>query len=99
MSDQTGISEGHKVIVVDAGGGTCDLISYTIKSLHPTLEVEEAAPGSGGLCGSIYLNKAFEHLLRTKLGRQRGFDDETVADALETFERKVRDGWMTRQDI
>lgn len=76
-------------VVVDAGGGTVDLISYTISKLEPSLELIEAAPGTGGLCGSSYLNRAFGELLEEKLGAYPEFDDELRAEALEVFERKV----------
>ena len=36
----TRFKPGHKVLVVDAGGGTVDVSSYTVKSTSP-LEVEE----------------------------------------------------------
>lgn len=66
------------------------LISYTLTRLVPSLEVEEAASGSGGLCGSTFLNKRFENFLRAKLGSQEGFDGDVVAEAVEAFETKVR---------
>jgi hypothetical protein len=31
---------GHKVVIIDAGGGTVDISSYTVNSTSP-LEVEE----------------------------------------------------------
>lgn len=37
------------IVVVDAGGGTVDLITYTVTGLQPILKVKEAAPGSGAL--------------------------------------------------
>lgn len=80
---------GNTIIVVDAGGGTVDLISYTIVTLDPTLEIEEAAPGSGGLCGSTYLNQRFAKFLKAKLGKLDGFDDEVMSEAMEIFEKKV----------
>lgn len=77
------------IVVVDAGGGTVDLILYTITRLKPILEVEEAAPGSGTLCGSTFLNKRFKEFLTARLGNEEGFDDEVVADAIDVFEKKV----------
>ena len=59
-----GLKVGDGVVVVDAGGGTVDLITYKISKLDPTLEVQEAAEGSGGLCGSPFLNQRFEQFLK-----------------------------------
>lgn len=85
-----GLHSGDGVVVVDAGGGTVDLISYILTRLDPTLEVEEAASGSGGLCGSTFLNNRFETFLRSKLGNEEGFDHELIAEAMDVFETKVR---------
>ncbi|KAI1245517.1 hypothetical protein MGN70_012407 [Eutypa lata] len=64
---------GDNFIVCDAGGGTVDLIAYKIISLKP-LRVEESAVGTGGLCGSAFLNYRFEEHVRSRLGRSR-FDE------------------------
>ena len=36
-----------RIVVCDAGGGTVDLISYDIQSIHPNLSVMECAAGTG----------------------------------------------------
>ncbi|KAK0384295.1 hypothetical protein NLU13_8383 [Sarocladium strictum] len=64
---------GDNFIVCDAGGGTVDLIAYKIMSLKP-LRVEESAVGTGGLCGSAFLNYRFEEHVRGRLGQAR-FDE------------------------
>ncbi|KAI9760251.1 MAG: hypothetical protein M4579_001765 [Chaenotheca gracillima] len=61
---------GDNFIVCDAGGGTVDLISYKIVQLEP-LQVEESAVGTGGLCGSAFLNYRFEDHVKTRLGTER----------------------------
>ncbi|KAM5388500.1 hypothetical protein ACJA88_000364 [Fusarium oxysporum] len=88
--DMNGLDAGDTIVVVDAGGGTVDLISYTILSTKPILEVQEAAPGSGALCGSTFLNMRFSKFLQSKLGKEEGFDDEIMAEALDVFENKVK---------
>ncbi|KAF1989034.1 putative hsp70 family protein [Aulographum hederae CBS 113979] len=58
---------GDNFIVCDAGGGTVDLIAYTITHLSP-LRVEESAVGTGGLCGSAFLNYRFEDFVKNRIG-------------------------------
>ncbi|KAJ0304160.1 hypothetical protein COL5a_005294 [Colletotrichum fioriniae] len=70
------LNAGDNFIVCDAGGGTVDLIAYKIISLKP-LKVEESAVGTGGLCGSAFLNYRFEEHVRNKLGHSR-FDEMKV---------------------
>ncbi|UNI19937.1 hypothetical protein JDV02_006079 [Purpureocillium takamizusanense] len=88
--DHHGLRVGDTITVVDAGGGTVDLISYTITGLKPILQVQEAAPGSGALCGSAFLNMRFANYLRVKLGKEVGFDEEVLSEAVEAFERKIK---------
>lgn len=54
-------------VVVDCGGGTVDLISYQIMALHPNLEIKECAVGTGGMCGSTYINNNFENFVRSRI--------------------------------
>jgi molecular chaperone DnaK (HSP70) len=61
---------GDNFIVCDAGGGTVDLISYKITQLAP-LRVEESAVGTGGLCGSAFLNYRFEDFVKNRIGVTR----------------------------
>lgn len=88
--DPHGLSVGDSFVICDAGGGTVDLISYTITSLRPILEVQEATPGTGELCGSTFLNMRFGKFLRQKIGKEEGFDDEVMAEAMEKFEKTIK---------
>ncbi|KAF4338994.1 actin-like ATPase domain protein [Fusarium beomiforme] len=56
-------------LVCDAGGGTVDLITYKIGSVNPIL-MNEAVEGSGGLCGGIFIDEAFEYIIKNRLGRR-----------------------------
>ncbi|KAI5816996.1 hypothetical protein BZA77DRAFT_311532 [Pyronema omphalodes] len=58
------------ITVCDAGGGTCDLITYEILSLNP-LRVKESVTGEGGFCGSVYLDKDFEAFIRNMVGPEQ----------------------------
>jgi hypothetical protein len=65
------------------------LISYTIEQLEPNLQIKEAAPGSGSLCGSTYLNRRFQEYLVSMLGQEDGFDQDTLNDAMKKFDEEV----------
>ncbi|KAF2858139.1 putative hsp70 family protein [Piedraia hortae CBS 480.64] len=60
---------GDNFVVCDAGGGTVDLIAYRITSVNP-LKVAESVVGTGGLCGSAFLNYRFEDHVRQRLGKE-----------------------------
>ncbi|KAG5982952.1 hypothetical protein E4U54_006295, partial [Claviceps lovelessii] len=63
------------------------LIAYKIISLNP-LRVEESAVGTGGLCGSAFLNYRFEEHVRTRLGQARF--DEMKAKRGKTWQMGLR---------
>lgn len=92
------LSVDDTIVVMDAGGGTVDLVSYTITNLAPTLEVEEAAPSSGGKCGSTFLIKRFATLIDRKLARASGFNKDIAAEVLEDFEKTTKRRFMAKAD-
>ncbi|KAF4982165.1 hypothetical protein FZEAL_2142 [Fusarium zealandicum] len=61
--------KGEVYLICDAGGGTVDLISYEISSTDPIL-MREAVEGTGGLCGGIFIDEAFEYIAKNRLGRK-----------------------------
>ncbi|KAH9831286.1 glycoside hydrolase family 47 protein, partial [Teratosphaeria destructans] len=96
------LKAGHNFVVVDAGGGTVDLISYSIKQLTP-LRLEEVVAGSGGCCGASFLNIRFQDLVRSRLGASRF--SEVVASkpkswfaALRYFEDYVKRNFDPNED-
>ena len=88
--DPHGLKVGDSFVLCDAGGGTVDLISYKIIALTPILQVEEVTTGTGGPCGSTFLNRRFADFLTRKLGREDGWDDEVLQEAMERFDSVVR---------
>ncbi|KAK6532387.1 hypothetical protein TWF281_006576 [Arthrobotrys megalospora] len=70
------LNEGDTFVVCDAGGGTVDLISYEVEQVKPGFRLREAVIGTGGKCGSSYIDEAFIKLLRQKIGPQ--FDNDRI---------------------
>ncbi|KAJ5921154.1 Hsp70 family chaperone [Penicillium verhagenii] len=80
-------------VICDAGGGTVDLASYTISSLNLqpfSCKLEGAAIGTGGLCGSSFLNRIFEEYLINKLKTYSGWNRSFMIDALKAFEERIK---------
>ncbi|CAM1507993.1 Fc.00g048410.m01.CDS01 [Cosmosporella sp. VM-42] len=59
------IRKNESFVVCDAGGGTVDVISYTVRSERP-FELEECVPGAGVLAGAFQIDQAFDDHLRGK---------------------------------
>jgi hypothetical protein len=84
--DPHGLEIGDTFVLCDAGGGTVDLISYTIIGLYPKLQIKEAAPGTCGFCGSTYLDEKFSKYLVAKLGGDSEWDSEVLREAMLQFD-------------
>ena len=78
--DPEDIQDGDTFVLCDAGGGTVDLIAYTMVSRRPILKLVEAAPGSGALCGGSMLNRRFDDFIVNKLSQHPDWDDENLED-------------------
>ncbi|KAI1128368.1 hypothetical protein F5Y10DRAFT_277509 [Nemania abortiva] len=78
LENRGDLDVGDSFVVVDAGGGTVDIISYTLNKLEP-LSVSECVEGEGGLCGGTFLDKEFEVLLKQYIGKA-SWDKMTLTD-------------------
>lgn len=91
---------GDAITICDAGGGTVDLVSYEIVNLNP-LELKELVPSTGGIAGSMMINKRFEEFVKSTVG-ERCFIDlkETNGwrSAMKTFDEQVKPGFRSRND-
>lgn len=85
-SNPHGLEIGDTIVICDAGGGTGDLITFTILELEPNLRLKEEAPGIGKLCGSTFLNRLFEEFLEQRLFSVPGWGRDTLDEALHRFE-------------
>ncbi|KAI7782792.1 hsp70-like protein [Diaporthe eres] len=83
------VNEGECFMVLDAGGGTVDLISYVIRQLHP-LVVDEAVRGSGDVCGGATVTDRFRAWLMSKIGQLENFEDEVLRDAVDFFDESIK---------
>lgn len=90
ISNPHGLGVGDTVILCDAGGGTVDLITFSVVELEPTLRLKEAASGNGALCGSTFLNKRFECFLEKRLASSPGWGRDTLEEALHRFENVAK---------
>lgn len=70
---------------------TVDLISYTVSKLKPTPQLHEAAPGSGDLCGSIFLNRIFAKYMKDRFGNDPDWDEEYImGEAMKKFNDEIK---------
>ncbi|KAH8587270.1 hypothetical protein B0O99DRAFT_642186 [Bisporella sp. PMI_857] len=82
------VKKGEVFITCDAGGGTVDLTTYKVAADAPMLRLDEIIEGDGGLCGSVYLNKRFEELVKKKIGKQLDALPKTVSlEAMSQIQR------------
>ncbi|TGJ83120.1 hypothetical protein E0Z10_g5648 [Xylaria hypoxylon] len=94
-TDRSSLKVDDTFVVVDAGGGTVDLITYTITSLHPILKVHEATVGTGELSGSSLINLRFQQFLTAKLQNEPHWSTGIAHAALQRFENTVKKRFST----
>jgi molecular chaperone DnaK (HSP70) len=84
---------GDTFVCCDAGGGTGDLISYTIVSFgnDQPIKVKEAASGIGDLCGTSFVNNKFRQWFIERFQNETGYDEDALEDAMQEFELLKRD--------
>lgn len=61
------LAVGDGFTVCDMGGGTVDLISYTVAGVNPTT-ISEATVGNGDQCGGTFVDRKFLEWLERRLG-------------------------------
>ncbi|KAF7926137.1 uncharacterized protein EAE97_010437 [Botrytis byssoidea] len=76
------ISKGESFILLDAGGGTVDVTTYTVGDEEPLKLKREEVAAKGGLYGSSYLNEAFKEYLFGRLESEKS-DLETDGRTIE----------------
>lgn len=86
------LKDSETFVCCDAGGGTVDLISYTIEELGKgeKVKISEAAEGMGDTCGSSFINIKFRQLLLDRFGADEDFEDDTLQEAMAKFEQKIK---------
>lgn len=62
---------GDSFVMVDAGGGTVDLITYEVIQTEPELKIAEKVVGSGGNCGSTFIDSQVQELLRRRIAEAK----------------------------
>ena len=68
------------------------MISYTVQTLDPILELKEAASGSGSACGSVFLNRIFEETLNNRFRNVHKWesDPQILEEAMDHFEKQTK---------
>ena len=84
------IKIGDTFMLVDAGGGTVDVITYKVDELQPMLKISEVTSGAGALCGSSFINRLFQENIKSRLSGNRNWDDDILEEATERFESVIK---------
>ncbi|KAF7593676.1 hypothetical protein BBP40_011086 [Aspergillus hancockii] len=86
------ITAGESFVLLDAGGGTVDAVTYKVTSGMPLRLAREAVAPGGDLCGSSYLNEAFESLVKNRLQGEDYLQNiqMKIDTIMEEFENKIK---------
>ncbi|KAI7877458.1 hypothetical protein K492DRAFT_150540 [Lichtheimia hyalospora FSU 10163] len=87
VCEQFDMSDGDEFMICDAGGGTVDLIVFTVKmGIDGTRRFKESTKGLGKSCGSSFVDKRMRKLLKSKLKKVVDrIPDGAMESMMETF--------------
>ncbi|KAE8371983.1 hypothetical protein BDV26DRAFT_275028 [Aspergillus bertholletiae] len=90
-AEGSSLKVGDSFVVCDAGGGTVDLVSYTIVSVDP-LQLEECVVGNGDLSGSVFVDAAFENYVKSIVGIEKynSLRERNKEQMMREFESTVK---------
>lgn len=99
MKGRPDIKVGTSITVVDAGGGTVDLISYQVVDTN-RFAAREAVEGTGALCGAIFLDQEFETLVRDHVATDvwRQVPPQEIAEMMnQSWEHGIKQQFTLKQ--
>ncbi|KAH6884874.1 hypothetical protein B0T10DRAFT_550765 [Thelonectria olida] len=88
-------------VVCDAGGGTVDLISYQVEAALPRLQVKELVHGTGGMAGSLGLNRGFSDAVEELVGEDQWLElkkSKAFFLANKQFDREIKKSFQGEHD-
>ncbi|KAF9770340.1 hypothetical protein IL306_012151 [Fusarium sp. DS 682] len=105
LTKDSSIVEGDVFTILDAGGGTCDALTYDVTERQPLRLQRQLGPHSGDSCGSNALNDAFRQLLKTLLAEHAYLTKDGVTLqgyisklASHDFETKIKARWVVPEN-
>ncbi|KAH8816829.1 Hsp70 family protein-like protein [Xylogone sp. PMI_703] len=90
------VNAAETFMIIDAGGGTVDLTTYSVERKSPLRLTKEVVEASGGCYGSSFLNISFRKYLEDKLAEESYLDDETytikrrIDEIMVQFENQIK---------
>ncbi|KAL4244993.1 hypothetical protein ABKN59_002858 [Abortiporus biennis] len=84
------IQTGNNIMIIDAGGGTIDISTYTFTSATSPITVEEIAPPGCIIQGSTRVNLRAQDFLFAKLRDSAYGNEEDMAAMLENFDQSTK---------
>ncbi|ORY16547.1 Hsp70 family protein-like protein [Clohesyomyces aquaticus] len=71
LAENDEVQRGETIVILDAGGGTVDAVTYQVTRGYPLRLASEVVQPDSQLCGASYINEKFERLLMQKLKDER----------------------------
>ncbi|KAG1051810.1 hypothetical protein G6F43_006012 [Rhizopus delemar] len=86
-------------MIVDAGGGTVDLVTYLVEDVQSSRTLREVTKGHGGACGSAFIDQNMRHLLESKLGSDAKKMPACVFEIMmDTFVENIKPNYRGDED-
>lgn len=89
---------GSYFAVLDAGGSTVDTTVYKCVSLVPRVRLEEVTSSECVQAGSVYVDRAFQRIVRGLLNGSKFAAEEYIAEIVSMFESKCKRRFTGKED-
>lgn len=93
------LTNGNIFMIVDAGGGTVDLITYLIEDVTPPRTLREVTRGHGGMCGSAFIDQNMRKLLKSKLIPHQKMPSCMSEMIMEIFIERIKPNYRDDESI
>ncbi|KAI9301595.1 hypothetical protein BJ944DRAFT_1812 [Cunninghamella echinulata] len=88
--DQFQLGHGQRFMICDAGGGTVDLIVFEIDDGGQRRSLKEVTKGSGDTCGSTFLDRNMEKLIRQRFEHFGEVKPKSLDQMMTVFIERVK---------
>ncbi|KAI9015292.1 hypothetical protein CLU79DRAFT_820496 [Phycomyces nitens] len=97
-SNQFNLTDGKRFMICDAGGGTVDLIVFDFKKSRGVKTLQEVTKGSGGLCGSTFLDENMRNLIQRRFGIHADNNKSGIDHLINEFIDGVKPQFDNKED-
>ncbi|KAI9006604.1 hypothetical protein CLU79DRAFT_779903 [Phycomyces nitens] len=93
------LKSGDRFMICDAGGGTVDLIVFELHEESKNTVLREITKGSGGFCGSTFLDVNVQRLIENRFGEHAPRNTRIIEHMVKGFINEAKADFDGEDDV